>query len=249
MTITPEQIVLAVEAQVQSFQPGGVVSFSVWAADELQPLRDYLRQRGGNMPVRLLVLTEEDDTPAPPAEGPHTAAADALRASGFLADLRVAEALGSDADYHEWVSYQPSIVSGRFNEADDAGELRNVPCHVLRADGVPTRAGAHPNKPGFVQVPMTDDEHSRQHQGGEIAVYLRWARLAGITVKPSRAAAHAWFDERLVETRARWVEERLCAALEVPALSYLDTAAIQCWAIRHSVEDLAPHVTATSVPA
>ena len=239
MTITPDQIVLAVEAQVQTFHAGGVVSFQAWSADELQPLRDYLRRHGGGMPVRLLVLSDEDDTPVAPAEGPHAEVADMLRSSGFLADLRVAEAMGSDADYDAWVTRQPSIVSGRFNEADAAGELRNVACHVRRAGPAGTAF-----KPLFAQVPMTDDEHSRQHQGGETAVYLRWARLAGITVQPSRAAAHAWFDERLVETRARWVEERLCAELDAPGLSHIAPAALGAWARDHGVADLLPATTA-----
>ncbi|MES1926543.1 hypothetical protein [Salinisphaera sp. T31B1] len=255
MSITPDQILMDAEVQAARWRRKRVgrdatVTFTLPDDDELRDLIAHRHQRCGPNHYRLVLLAIDDgealDSDAgetSPAAGPYIADADRLRASGFLCDLRVAAALGSDSDYDAWVTRQRSIVSGEFSEVDAGGDGRCVACHVRRSGEAGTAF-----KPLYAQVPMTDDEHSRQHQGGEVAVYLRWARLAGITVQPSRAAAHAWFDERLIETRARWAEAQLCAALEVPALSHVEPIALHEWARDRDLVDLLPAEAVEGAP-
>lgn len=240
MSITAEQILLAAEARVQAFTPAADgragMRFDIADGDELATLRRYLKRHGGHTSLRLLVLAEEDAAPVTVAPGPYEEQANLLRTCGFLATVPVAAALGTDEAFRDWVTRQPSIVSGEYSEYDDAGEGRCVPCHVRRSGEAGTAY-----KPPHACVPMTDDEHSRQHQGGETAVHVRWQKLRGIhPVVCSRQAGMDWFDAQVADIRARWSEERLCSALEVPALSHIQPLRLVEWARSHDVIELLP---------
>lgn len=228
MSITPEQIIMATDAKLDSFSPmpfGSQVVFNV-AADDIEPLKRYLATHGGHSLLQLIVLAEDGEpaTPAPAAR--YEAEAQALRESGWLARTDVLATLGTDDAYHQWVTYQPSIVSGQFNETDDAGEPRNVACHVRRAG-----EGGTGHKPAFASVPMTNDEHHRQHNHGETAVHIRWQRLQGIApLSLDRDDAQRWFDQRLAWHRTQWAERELCAYLRAERLGDIQPLAIVRWA-------------------
>lgn len=67
-----------------------------------------------------------------------------------------------DKAFLDWISYQPSCLSGRFNEYDDEGNGRSVACHhrtVARGAGTAI-------KPIYSAYPLRDDEHRICHQYG-----------------------------------------------------------------------------------
>lgn len=69
---------------------------------------------------------------------------------------------GRDADFLEWLTYQPSCISGRFSEVHN-GVGRSVACHVRTVAGGAGTAF----KPPFSAVPLTDPEHKLTHQHGD----------------------------------------------------------------------------------
>lgn len=79
--------------------------------------------------------------------------------------IEQARAKGSEKQYLGWVVLQPSAYSGRFSGKDwDSGISYCDPCHYRTADnaGIAT-------KPEYWAIPLTRDEHLRQHQVGQFA--------------------------------------------------------------------------------
>lgn len=110
--------------------------------------------------------------------------------------LALAEAKGTDREYHEFIKRQPSCISGEYSEYHDTGEAFCIPAHVRRSRDAGTAF-----KPRYAQVPLTDAEHKTQSQLGEAACLERYL---GGTWTPE--AAKVKFDELRVENLRRWVE-------------------------------------------
>ena len=90
-----------------------------------------------------------------------------------------------DKKFREWVSRQPSCISGGYSEWVN-GEGRNIACHIRRV----SRGAGTGIKPLFSCVPMTNEEHMNTHRFGE--EYYHWPE---------------WFDKKADEYLAMW--ERL----------------------------------------
>jgi hypothetical protein len=100
---------------------------------------------------------------------------------------------GTDDEFLEWVSHQPSVINGEFTQRNPD---RCIPCHVRRQ-----RNGAGTgHKPPFSAVPMTDEQHQIQTHYGEAECLRRY--IAGSWTDES---AKQWFDEALERMRERWV--------------------------------------------
>lgn len=99
----------------------------------------------------------------------------------------------SDKAYRDWISRQPSCISGEFSEYVN-GEGRNPACHVRRAS---TSGTAYKAK--YSCVPMTTEEHNFQHAHGETACLVRYAKLNLTTPE-----AKQWFDNQVVKYREMW---------------------------------------------
>lgn len=69
-----------------------------------------------------------------------------------------------DKEFRRWIQTLPSCISGDYSEWVH-GEGRNIAAHVRRAGNSGT---AH--KPLFSCVPLTHNEHMKQHQEGESAL-------------------------------------------------------------------------------
>lgn len=68
------------------------------------------------------------------------------------------DAIHLDKLYLEWLSYQPSCIDGSWNQYDEAGDGRNIPCHVRRVN----RGAGTGKKPLFSAVPMTHEQHMQE---------------------------------------------------------------------------------------
>ncbi len=129
----------------------------------------------------------------------------ALHQSRVLASDSFMRAIGSDAEYHQWIQRQPSCISGTSSEYVD-GEGRCVAAHVRRAG--PAGTGY---KPPYHQIPMTNDEHQLQHQHGECELLLS-ARILSMKFATAEAAQD-WFDTQVFRHRHAWAWETLKGAL------------------------------------
>lgn len=99
----------------------------------------------------------------------------------------------SDKKYLEWLSYQPSCLTGHFNQYID-GIGRNIATHVHRASNSGTGY-----KPPFSAVPLTDEEHQYQHKHGEAGAIYRF-----IGERLSNQAAKKWFDNEAEFYLEKW---------------------------------------------
>ncbi len=62
---------------------------------------------------------------------------------------------GTDKEFLAWVSHQPSVIDGNFNQYNPN---RNIACHV-REISIGSGMGI---KPPFSAVPMTNEQHRMQ---------------------------------------------------------------------------------------
>lgn len=108
-----------------------------------------------------------------------------------------ASEFGTDIQFLDWTSHQPSVIDGNFNQFDPD---RNIACHVRRL-----KFGAGRGiKPPFSAVAMTDIQHKLQEsQNGELRV-LRKYKFMIVTVDE----AAKWFEEKAAEELERWIEYR-----------------------------------------
>ncbi len=98
--------------------------------------------------------------------------------------IELATSKGGDKKYREWISHQPSCVSGQFSEWHN-GEGRSIACHVRRA--IESGTGF---KPPYCCVPLTFQEHAIQHgKLGEEAF-----------------GGKGWFDRQRVKYLRSWLE-------------------------------------------
>lgn len=245
MPVSAEQIVLDSEVHVCGWsmptadgRRAPEARFAFADADDLTVLRGHVRSLGsadGRFRLVLIALDEDNEAldfqPKDVGIGPYAARAERLRCSGFLQRDDVLAALGTDAQYNDWVSRQRSVVSGGYNEVDEKGDGRCVACHVRRASMAGTGF-----KPLHGCVPMTNDEHMMQHNEGEIGAYMLWAHAHGMgyPVTPAETAK-AWFDAQLAATRRRWAELQLCEVLHAPVLSHVCPDELQRWARKHEL--------------
>lgn len=102
----------------------------------------------------------------------------------------------TDKAFREWISRQPSCLSGGFSEFVN-GEGRNPACHVRRSSTSGTGF-----KAPYACVPLTSVEHALQHQRGEAACLE--AYLGGVW---TAEAAKAWFNEQVAKYRAEWEQQ------------------------------------------
>jgi hypothetical protein len=88
-----------------------------------------------------------------------------------------ASALASEKEYKRFIESQPSCISGRYSEFVN-GEPKNIACHIRR---VKFGSGTAKKNSWFYTVPMTSEEHQKQHNSGESSLRTK-----------------DWFEEKLV---------------------------------------------------
>jgi hypothetical protein len=156
---------------------------------------------------------------------------------GFFFNPKVHAALGSDADFRDWVERQPSVLTERFNEHVN-GVGRCIAHHVLSAEAAPARDGEHPNKPAYRCVPLTDEEHRFFHQHGALAALREFVDIGmfeGQEPDAARKSALEWWKKMAADYVSRWAHRRLADALGVESLTQAEPQAIFLWAVDNGV--------------
>lgn len=168
-----------------------------------------------DMPVALAPLVadfESGDSKTEESEKKYGHYAAGLYRCGFFFNPAVLRALGTDAEYREWVQRQPSAFSGKFSEYVN-GEGRCVAAHVRRAGESGTAYKAE-----YACIPLTDEEHQRQHQYGESA-------LGGAD----------WFAKARARYVQDWAHQRLREELGVESLADASPQMVCAWAERNDL--------------
>lgn len=152
-----------------------------------------------------------------PKKGPHGEYAKALKLSGFFRCPSVWKVLGTDKQFREWVQRQPSAFSGQYSEYVN-GEGRCIAAHVRRAGESGTG-----HKAEYACIPLTNDEHQKQHQHGESALMPK-----------------GWWDQKRVEFVEQWGWERAREIFGVKSLSEVSPSAWLELAKEKGVENFLP---------
>lgn len=157
---------------------------------------------------------------AKPSKGPYSKEAQRLWQSTFFRSPAVWAQVGSDAEFRDWITYQPSAHSGRFNpDPDESGAMRCVAAHVRRvADGFGTGI-----KADYACIPLTDAEHQQQHRSGEEALRPR-----------------EWYDKQRVQHVHRWAWQALVRALGHESMADVPPADVLSWARERGVDQFLP---------
>jgi hypothetical protein len=147
-----------------------------------------------DMPVAIAPLVSDFEQRKEHEQTGHWVSA--LYKSGFWYNPKVLAALGTDAEYREWIQRQPSAYSDQFSEFTDKG-ARCEAAHVRRAGESGTG-----HKAEYACIPLNHAEHQLQHQKGESAL-----------------GGQEWFDKMRAKYVAEWAHMRLRDALGVESLS------------------------------
>jgi hypothetical protein len=136
---------------------------------------------------------------------------------GFFFNPKVLEAIGTDEEYIFWVQLQPSAYSGEFSEYVN-GDGRCVAAHVRRAG----ESGTGYKAP-YAVIPLTQEEHMRQHAEGESA-------LVGAE----------WFDKMRAKYVQSWASKSLSIRLNYPSMGYVPPEIVRAWALAHDIDNVLP---------
>jgi hypothetical protein len=163
-------------------------------------------------------ISEEGERPQGRKKTDAGRLAQALYQKYFFLSPKVCQALGTDAQYHEWVKSLPESATGRKGvpEQDPI-----VPAHVRRVkDGAGTSY-----KPPFTQIPLTKSEHDLQHQKGESAVV---------------DGGKDQFDKWRVKYLTMWCKQRIYEIFNVSSMTELDVDEFLEWADEKGLSHLIP---------
>lgn len=131
----------------------------------------------------------------------------------FLGMVPVLKKLGSDKLFIRYIQTLPSCLSGIFEEYV-GGDGRSIAAHVRRASNSGTGY-----KPPYSCVPLTNDEHCKQHQHGE-----------------SYHRPKHWWDSQRDHYRQRWATLRLKQKLKLTGEVEEDMELIREWVIKQGLE-------------
>jgi hypothetical protein len=196
----------------------------------------------------LHVTIAQGDIIAEPAQlemygPPESQCARELWRVGFFFNPRVYVALGTDAEFRDWVETQPSVLSGKFNEYRD-GAGRCVAHHVLSSEAAPSRDGPNPNKPEYRSVPLTHEEHQFLHQHGPLAAlreYKDVEMFADQDSNQARKSSLEWWKKAAADHVSRWAHRRLVEVFGAESLNDVAMCEIVQWAEKHELRRYLPN--------
>ena len=174
----------------------------------------------------------------PTPEKPYGKMASELYRLGFFNVLDVLAAIGTDAQYAEWIQMQPCAACGGGDLAEHTGELMCEAAHYRTAAN---SGGAI--KPPFSYMPLCHEHHIHvQHQHGIStlhAVYL--SRTGGHTTENYVQAAKDWAEKRTAHYRALWGGKTLAYILGcATSMGYVAPETLREWAVGMGLEKYLP---------
>ena len=143
--------------------------------------------------------------------------AKALKLSGFFRAPEVWKAIGTDAEFLEWLKTQKCCAKAKSGPC--YGDI--AAAHVRRvANGAGTSI-----KPEYSAVSLCDLHHKRQHAEGESVI-----------------GGREYFDQQRIWHLEKWCWETLKASLGFESWKDVPPSALRLWATYHKVINYLPNV-------
>ncbi len=154
------------------------------------------------------------------AKGQYGEYAKKLKLSSFFRSPKVWAALGTDEEFREWIQQQPSCISGDRDYCETLTGDAEMVCkaaHVRRAGESGTGYKAE-----YACVPLTNEEHSCQHQHGELScleIHLKSFPKNESNVSAADCIAKEWFDKKRIDYVSKWAWETYKGKLGVSSMA------------------------------
>lgn len=136
-----------------------------------------------------------------------------LKLSGFFRRPEVWRAIGTDAEFRQWLVTK-SCAAPQPNHSGDV-----VAAHVRRI----ANGAGELLKPEYSAIPLCNRHHHDQHQMGETSI-----------------APKAWFDEQRIIHLERWCWETLRALFRQDSMVNVNPIAVRDWAMQHGIDKHLP---------
>lgn len=215
------------------------VKFALANDDDIQPFEGATIRRGKVAGQRYILLAFEvrddesielSDNPlevvAPkqaPKKKPYGEYAAELHRLGWWWQPGVLEAIGSDAQFLEWIRQQPCAMTGIYDRSEDAHGNEINRCEAAHVRRIANGAGVA-TKPPYSAIPLIHVWHDAQTRLGEGAF------ACGDTEK-----GRQWMDAQRQKYVVAWASQMLARQLGAESMGYVEPAALVAWANKHGL--------------
>lgn len=179
-------------------------------------------------------------SPAPETK-PYGKQASELYRSGFFYVPAVLEAIGTDAEFLDWIRAQPCAVTGeRDYHKDEATGVVTERCDPAHVRTVANGAGTA-IKPPYCAIPLVHQLHDIETKHGKAALYL--SANVGYEAMPQNVlerAASEWMDKQRNEYVVAWASKTLAAHFKQLSMGFVPPTDMRLWAKEHGVEHYLP---------
>lgn len=235
-----EAIILTVESvRTRASTNEALVTFAV-PLEHANLVSSFMSQVGQQVGAAFARIEPNGIKPSVPAPSsakrktPFGSEARDLKLSGFLRVEAVWRALGTDAEFREWIQSQPSAWSGEFDY--DPNLTHDPACEAAHVSRLEYGRGMN-LKPEYSCVPLTRKEHMNHHAKGESVFDLPEQRTdGGFGVVSGRD----WMERMRIKYVELWAWDRLKATLGYGSMSDVPPRLVREWANKFNVEQYLP---------
>lgn len=179
------------------------------------------------------ILETQETEEVAKEKAPYGAQARELRLSSFFLRPDVWKAVGTDAEYREWIQTQTSCLDHDADWDPDIGASVCEAAHVRRSGEFGTGY-----KGEYACVPLTHAQHQMLHsKEGELGVIQKYRPHEDIE---SVESAKAWFDKERVWYVQSWCWQSLREQLGWPHWNQIAPYLLRDWANENDLHNYLP---------
>lgn len=175
-------------------------------------------------------------------EKPFGKEASQLYRNGFFYVPAVLEAIGTDAEFLDWIRAQPCAITGKRDyhkdEATGIVTERCDPAHVRR---IANGAGVA-EKPPYSAIPLVHAFHDMQTRDGEKVFAPQCDGYdVNVTTRGEAAAmGKEWMEKKRNEYVVKWASTTLAEYFKQPSMGFVTPTELRWWAKEHNISQYLP---------
>ena len=173
-----------------------------------------------------------------PKKKPYGEYAAELHRLGWWWQPGVLEAIGSDAQFLEWIRQQPCAMTGAYDSGVDACGSFIERCEAAHVRRIAGGAGLA-EKPKFSAIPLTHKWHDAQTRFGEgvfvVTVGIEPPKHGSGITDEMHAQGRQWMDAQRQKYVVAWASQMLARQLGAESMGYVEPAALVAWANKHGL--------------